>query len=52
MQLENPNLSLSLTEKIRDGRLYVDHGVIAGAQAALRTISLLQHRYLKQTAPE
>ena len=30
MQLENPNLSLSLTEKIRDGRLYVDHGVIAG----------------------
>lgn len=30
LQIENPNLSLSLAKKIRDGRLYVDHGVIAG----------------------
>ena len=29
-QIENPNLSLSLKEKIRNGRLHVDHGVIAG----------------------
>ncbi|MDD4160413.1 MAG: hydratase, partial [Synergistaceae bacterium] len=29
-QIENPNLSLSLTDKIRNGHLYVDHGVIAG----------------------
>lgn len=29
-QIENPNLSLSLRDKIRDGRLCVNHGVIAG----------------------
>lgn len=29
-QIGNPNLSLSLTDKIRNGRLCVNHGVIAG----------------------
>lgn len=29
-QIENPNLSLSLTDKIKNGRLCVDHGVIVG----------------------
>lgn len=29
-QIENPNLTLSLKDKIRSGRLCVDHGVIAG----------------------
>jgi aconitate hydratase len=29
-QIENPNLSLSLADKIHDGRLCVNHGVIAG----------------------
>jgi len=29
-QIENPNLSLSLTDKIDNGRLRVNHGVIAG----------------------
>lgn len=29
-QIENPDLSLSLLDKLSDGRLRVDHGVIAG----------------------
>ncbi len=29
-QIDNPNISLALKEKIKNGRLYVDQGVIAG----------------------
>lgn len=29
-QIDNPNIKLNLKEKVKDGRLYVDQGVIAG----------------------